>query len=171
VLLAQLEVSIGAVEKAARVVTDSGGRFLLNLAPPREVSDALLRLSDPLVVNEHEARFLIGEEMREPEESARALLKLGPPSVVLTSGSAGVVLATGELTHQFPALEVEVVDTTGAGDAFVGALATRLAEGASLEESVPYAVLAGAVAVTREGAQGSLPTPEDIKKLSAGPTV
>jgi ribokinase len=172
VLLAQLEVSIGAVEKAARVVTDSGGRFLLNLAPPREVSDALLRLSDPLVVNEHEARFLIGEEMREPEESARALLKLGPPSVVLTSGSAGVVLATGELTHQFPALEVEVVDTTGAGDAFVGALATRLAEGVSLEEAVPYAVLAGAVAVTREGAQGSLPTPEDIEKLSGnGPTV
>jgi ribokinase len=57
------------------------------------------------------------------------------------------------------------VDTTGAGDAFVGALATRLAEGAPLGEAVPYAVLAGAVAVTREGAQGSLPTEEDIEKL------
>jgi ribokinase len=172
VLLAQLEVSVEVVEKAARVVTCNGGRFLLNLAPPREVPDALLRLSDPLVVNEHEARFLIGEDTRDPEESARALLEPGPPSVVVTSGSAGAILATRELTRYFPALEVEVVDTTGAGDAFVGALATRLAEGASLEEAVPYAVLAGAVAVTREGAQGSLPTPEDIEKLSGdGPAV
>jgi ribokinase len=172
VLLAQLEVNIEAVENAARIVTGNGGRFLLNLAPPREVSDALLRLSNPLVVNEHEARFLIGEDTRDPEESARALLGLGPPSVVLTSGAAGVVLAAGGLIRHFPALEVEVVDTTGAGDAFAGALATRLTEGASLEEAVPYAVLAGAVAVTREGAQGSLPIPEDIEKLSgSGPTI
>ncbi len=56
-------------------------------------------------------------------------------------------------------------DTTGAGDAFVGALAAKLAEGAPLEEAVPYAVLAGAVAVTREGAQGSLPTPEEVEKF------
>jgi ribokinase len=59
------------------------------------------------------------------------------------------------------------VDTTGAGDAFVGALAAKLSAGVPLEESVPYAVLAGAVAVTQEGAQGSLPTPGDIEKLSA----
>jgi ribokinase len=165
VLVAQLEVDVDAVETAARIAADNGGRFLLNLAPPREVSDTLLRLSDPLVVNEHEARFLLGEDERDPKESARGLLELGPSSVVLTSGAAGAILATGELTRHFPALEVEVVDTTGAGDAFVGALATRLAEGAPLEEAVPYAVLAGAVAVTREGAQGSLPTSEDIEKL------
>jgi ribokinase len=166
VLVAQLEVGVDAVETAARIAADNGGRFLLNLAPPREVSDTLLRLSNPLVVNEHEARFLLGEDERDAEESARGLLELGSSSVVLTSGAAGAILATGELTRHFPALEVEVVDTTGAGDAFVGALATRLAKGTPLEEAVPYAVLAGAVAVTREGAQGSLPTPEDIEKLS-----
>ena len=172
VLVAQLEVDVDAVETAARIAADNGGRFLLNLAPPREVSDTLLRLSDPLVVNEHEARFLLGEDERDPEGSARGLLELGPSSVVLTSGAAGAILATGELTRHFPALEVEVVDTTGAGDAFVGALATRLSEGAPLEEAVPYAVLAGAVAVTYEGAQGSLPTPEDIEKLGDdGPAV
>jgi len=166
VLVAQLEVDVDAVETAACIAAVNGGRFLLNLAPPREVSDTLLRLSDPLVVNEHEARFLLGEDERDPEKLARGLLELGPSSAVLTSGAAGAILATGELTHHFPALEVEVVDTTGAGDAFVGALATRLAEGTPLEEAVPYAVLAGAVAVTREGAQGSLPTPEDIEKLT-----
>ncbi len=171
VLVAQLEVGVEAVEEAARAVSDAGGRFLFNLAPPREVSDTLLRLSDPLVVNEHEAAFLLGEDAQEdPEESARRLLELGPPSAVVTLGAAGAVLATEGSARHFPAPEVEAVDTTGAGDAFVGALAAKLAEGASLEEAVPYAVLAGAVAVTREGAQGSLPTPEEVEKLSgAGP--
>jgi len=166
VLLAQLEVSIEAVEKAARIVTDNGGRFLLNLAPPREVPDALLRLSDPLVVNEHEAAFLLEEDARGTEDFASKLLDLGPPSAVVTLGAAGAILSTGTSTQHFPAPEVEAVDTTGAGDAFMGALAAKLAEGAPLEEAVSYAVLAGAVAVTNEGAQGSLPAPEDLEKLS-----
>lgn len=165
VLVAQLEVNVEAVERAAGIVTGDGGRFIFNLAPPRKVPNTLLGLSDPLVVNEHEAAFLLGERSA-PEESARRLLELGPASVVVTSGAAGAVLATGEITRRFPAPEVEVVDTTGAGDAFVGALAVKLSEGATLEEAVPYAVLAGAAAVTREGAQGSLPAPEEVEKLS-----
>ncbi len=167
VLLAQLEVGLDAVETAARIVAGNGGRFLLNLAPPREVTEELLRLADPIVVNEHEAAFLLGEDARDPEESAGKLLDPGPPSAVVTLGAAGAILAVGGSTRHFPAPEVEAVDTTGAGDAFVGALAAKLAEGAPLEESVPYAVLAGAVAVTREGAQGSLPTPEDVEKLNS----
>ena len=165
-LLAQLEVSIDAVETAAYIVNGNGGRFILNLAPPREVTSELLCLSDPLVVNEHEAMFLLGEDTRDPEESADKLLDLGPPSAIVTLGAAGAVLATGESSRHFPAPDVEVVDTTGAGDAFMGALAAKLTEGALLEEAIPYAVLAGAVAVTREGAQGSLPAPEDVEKLS-----
>ena len=165
VLVAQLEVSVEAVEAAARLAVESGTRFLLNLAPPREVPDALLRLSDPLVVNEHEAAFLLGEEAA-PEDAARRLPELGPRSVIVTLGAEGAILAAGGTTQHFPAPEVEAVDTTGAGDAFVGALAAKLAEGATLEEAIPYAVLAGAVAVTREGAQGSLPTPEEVEKLS-----
>jgi ribokinase len=166
VLVAQLEVEVEAVEMAARIVAGSGGRFLLNLAPSREVPGELLRHSDPLVVNEHEAAFLLGEDARDPEESAGKLLDLGPPSIVVTLGAAGAILATEGSSRHFPAPEVQVVDTTGAGDAFVGALAAKLAEGTPLEEAVPYAVLAGAVAVMREGAQGSLPAPEDVEKLS-----
>jgi ribokinase len=165
VLVTQLEVGVEAVETAARIVAGNGGRFLLNLAPPREVSDALLRLCDPLVVNQHEATLLLGYEARDPEESARGLLDLGSTSTVVTLGHAGALLAAGDSSHHFPAPEVEGVDTTGAGDAFVGALAAKLAASASLEEAVPYAVMAGAVAVTSEGAQGSLPTPEEIRKL------
>ena len=165
VLVAQLEVAVEAVETAARAVEEAGGRFLLNLAPPREVSDALRRC-DPLVVNEHEARFLLGEKAQgNPEESAGKLLDLGPRSAVITLGAEGAILAVGGSAQHFPAPEVEAVDTTGAGDAFVGALAAKLARGAPLEEAVPYAVLAGAAAVTSEGAQGSLPTPEEVEKL------
>src|SRR5215210_4918022 len=161
VLVAQLEVEVEAVEMAARIVAANEGRFLLNLAPPREVPGELLRLSDPLVVNEHEAAFLVEEDTRDPEESAGKLLDLGPPAVVVTLGAAGAILATGESARHCPAPESQVVDTTGAGDAVMGALAAKLAEGALLEEAVPYAVLAGAGAVTREGAQGALPVPED----------
>ena len=169
VLVAQLEIDVEAVEAAARVVQEAGRRFLLNLAPPREVSDALLRRCDPLVVNEHEARFLLGEEAQEdPEESAGKLLDLGPRSAVVTLGAEGAILVAGGSAQHFPAPEVEAVDTTGAGDVFVGALAAKLARGAQLEEAVPYAVLAGAAAVTSEGAQGSLPTPEEVEKLDAG---
>ena len=86
----------------------------------------------------------------------------------MTSGAAGAVFATREQTESFPVpKDVEVVDTTGAGDAFVGTLAARLAEGAPLEEAVPYAVLAGTSAVTREGAQGSLPNREDYRGSAA----
>jgi ribokinase len=167
VLVAQLEVDAGAVEHAARLVTESGGRFLLNFAPPREVPGGLLALANPLVVNEHEARFLLDGNPGGHEPLAEELLGLGPRSVIVTLGADGALLATEGSTRRFGAPKVEAVDTTGAGDAFVGALAARLAGGTRLEEAVPYAVLAGAVAVTREGAQGSLPTPDEVEDLGA----
>jgi ribokinase len=170
ILVAQLEVDVEAVETAAHVVHEAGGRFLLNLAPPREVPDALLRRCDPLVINEHEARFLLGEGAQNLEGSAGKLLDLGPRSAVITLGAEGALLAAGDSLRRFPAPEVEARDTTGAGDAFVGALAAKLARGAPLEVAVPYAVLAGAAAVMSEGAQGSLPTPDEVEKLdAAGP--
>ena len=101
------------------------------------------------------------------EALIEGLLGLGPRSVVVTLGADGALLATGGTSRRFGAPEVEAVDTTGAGDAFVGALAAGLAAGSSLEEAVPYAVGAGAVAVTREGAQGSLPTSKELERFSS----
>ena len=133
-----------------------------------EVPRELLERLDPLVVNEHEAAFLLGREV-EGVEGARAaapeLLSLGPRSAVITLGEAGAVFASGESTEHLTAPQVDVVDTTGAGDAFVGALATKLARDASLEDAVAYAVRAGAAAVTKEGAQGALPTPDVVEAL------
>lgn len=168
VLVAQMEIPVEVVERAAEVADAGETRMILNLAPPREVSTLLLEKLDPLVVNEHEAAFLLGERV-EGVESAHAaaskLLSLGPRSAVVTLGAAGAVFATANAAGHSPAPKVEVVDTTGAGDAFVGALAARLAAGDALESAVAYAVKAGAAAVRSEGAQAALPTPEIVEEL------
>jgi ribokinase len=168
VLVAQMEIPVETVLRAVEVASERGTRALVNLAPTFEVPRGLLERLDPLVVNEHEAAFLLGSEVEGVDgalSAAPELLSLGPRSAVITIGEAGAVFADGESVEHILAPKVEVVDTTGAGDAFVGALATCLAGGASLEEAVAYAVRAGAAAVTREGAQGALPTPEVVEAL------
>jgi len=168
VLVAQMEIPVETVLRAVGVASERGTRALVNLAPTFEVPGELLERLDPLVVNEHEAAFLLGSEVEGVDgtlSAALELLSLGPRSAVITIGEAGAVFADGESVEHLLAPKVEVVDTTGAGDAFVGALATCLARGASLEQAVAYAVRAGAAAVTREGAQGALPTPEVVEAL------
>jgi ribokinase len=168
VFVAQMEIPVQTVLRAVEVATEKGARALVNLAPTFEVPRELLEKLDPLVVNEHEAAFLLGREVEGVDGALSAALELlssGPRSAVITVGEAVAVLATGESVEHLPAPKVDVVDTTGAGDAFVGALATRLAHGASLEEAVAYAVRAGAAAVTKEGAQGALPTPEVVETI------
>jgi ribokinase len=168
VFVAQMEIPAHSVLRAVEISADKDTRALVNLAPMFEVPRELLEKLDPLVVNEHEAAFLLGREVEGVDgalSAAPELLSLGPRSAVITIGEDGAVLADGDSVYHFPAPEVEVVDTTGAGDAFVGALATQLARGASLQEAVAYAVRAGAAAVTKEGAQGALPTPEVVDAL------
>jgi ribokinase len=168
VLVAQMEVPKEVVGRAAEVAASGDTRVLLNLAPTFEVPRKLLERLDPLVVNEHEAAFLLGSRVEGVEgvlSAAPELLSLGPGSAVITLGAAGAVVADSSTATHIPAQEVEVVDTTGAGDAFVGALAARLARDAPLEEAASYAVRAGAAAVTKRGAQGALPTPEVVEAL------
>jgi ribokinase len=168
VLVAQMEVPPEVVLRAVEVAARLGTRALVNLAPPFEVPRALLEKLDPLVVNEHEAAFLLGGEVEGVDgalDAATELLKLGPHSVVVTVGEDGAVFASGESRQHLAAPRVEAVDTTGAGDAFVGALAARLADDTPMADAVAYAVRAGAAAATKEGAQGALPTPEVVEAL------
>jgi ribokinase len=168
VLVAQMEVPTEVVTRAVGVAARHGTRALVNLAPSFEVPGELLEQLDPLVVNEHEAAFLLGEKVEGVDgalSAASELLALGPKSVVVTVGKSGAVFSDGESTEHLPAPEVDVVDTTGAGDAFVGALAVSLAGDDSLRDAVAYAVRAGAAAVTQEGAQGALPTNDVIEAL------
>ena len=168
VFVAQMEIPVETVLRAVEVAAERDVRPLVNLAPTFEVPRELLGKLDPLVVNEHEAAFLLGDRVEGVEgalSAAPELLSLGPRSAVITVGEAGAVFAQDRAVQHLAAPKVDVVDTTGAGDAFVGALATRLARGDSLEDAVAYAVHAGAAAVTKEGAQGALPTPEVVERL------
>jgi ribokinase len=168
VLVAQMEIPSEVVLRAVEVAARLGTRALVNLAPPFEVPRALLAKLDPLVVNEHEAAFLLGEKVEGVDaalDAATELLTLDPKSVVVTVGEDGAVFADAQSSRHVPSPKVDVADTTGAGDAFVGALAARLADGVALEDAVAYAVRAGAAAVTKEGAQGALPTHDVVEAL------
>ena len=158
VLLAQLEIPLPVVVEAATIIEELGGRTVLNLSPSREIPDALLALCDPLVVNESEAHDLTGLTIGSVDEATAAAAALLDRcrSVVITLGGDGAVFAVPGASGHLPAPRVTVVDTTGAGDAFVGALCAELAEsGASTElrAAVERGVAAGAAAVQWLGAQ------------------
>jgi ribokinase len=155
VLLAQLEIPVEVVAAAATAMETLGGRFVLNLSPSQYVSPKLLALADPLIVNESEASELAGSAIDSPvdaETVARRLLA-SSRSVALTLGADGIILATAEGVTHLPAVRAEVVDTTGAGDAFAGALAASLAKGSTLEDAARAGIEAGAAAVQHVGAQ------------------
>jgi ribokinase len=168
VLVAQMEVPLEVVLRAVEVAARQGTRALVNLAPTAEVPRELLEKLDPLVVNEHEAAFLLKERVEGVEgalSAAPELLELGPKSAVITLGREGAVFSEGESLGHLSAPKVDAVDTTGAGDAFVGALAAKLAQELPLNDAVAYAVRAGAAAVTKKGAQGALPSPESVEAM------
>ncbi|WP_406002958.1 ribokinase [Streptomyces sp. NBC_00829] len=167
----QLEIPVETVAAAVRAAAEAGTRVVLNPSPPVPLQAEVLAACDPLVVNEHEARFLLradddaAAEEDTPEEWAAALLARGPRSVVVTLGPSGALVAGPAGTTRVPGVPVAAVDTTGAGDAFTGALAWRLGTGDDLETAVRFAVRVGAAAVTRAGAQLSFPTLDEVEAL------
>ncbi|WP_280404331.1 PfkB family carbohydrate kinase [Nocardia brasiliensis] len=149
-------------------------RFVLNAAPAAALDDALLRRCDPLVVNEHELALISGLPTGGRDQAARAARSLclrGARSVVATLGAAGSVAARdgSSLTyHEAP--QVDSVDSTGAGDAFVGALCAALADGLDLDAAVTYATAAAALSVRSPGTHASYPTrPQIIGALATVP--
>ncbi|MFH8610455.1 ribokinase [Streptomyces sp. NPDC018029] len=165
VVSSQLEIPLDTVAEVVRTLRP-GTRFVLNPSPPAPLPAEVLAACDPLVVNEHEARVILGEEAGEtPEEWARGLLALGPRSVVITLGAEGALTADGSDGSEavrVPSPKVDAVDTTGAGDAFTAALGWRLGLGEDLPTAAAYAVRVGAAAVTRKGAQDSYPTASEL---------
>ena len=143
------------------------GRFLHNPAPVMELDPEVLRASDPLVVNEHEAALVLAQlapgttPPELPEQIVTALRESGIDSVVLTLGAQGSLVADADGLHRIPAAPVTAVDTTGAGDAFIGVLAVGLARGESLPAAARLASRVGAFAATGHGAQPSCPGTED----------
>ncbi len=122
---------------------------------------------DVLTPNESEAEVLTGLHLDDPAAAADALRAQGVKAVVMTLGGKGCLVVDDEGRTAIPARKVEVVDTVGAGDAFSAALAVALSEGRPLREAAAWAVAAAAIAVTKPGAQGALPTREAIDGLAS----
>ena len=165
ILLMQGEVPRETTEAAVRAARDAGRRVVLNVAPWMALDHDVLIAADPLVLNEHEAALAAAElgltpEDEDPASLASALRSARTASVVITLGAEGAVLSHGEGAERVPSPRVSAVDTTGAGDAFTGALAARLLSGDDLGSAVRHAVRVGAYAVRHPGAQASYPGAE-----------
>ncbi|MEM9568565.1 MAG: ribokinase [Cyanobacteria bacterium P01_E01_bin.34] len=171
ILMMQLEIPLETVEEAIGQASARAIPVLLNPAPAQTLSPELLAQVSYLVANENEAALLAGQpanvigNVRTAVEVAKALVSKGVGTAIVTLGAQGVVWFDGCKAGHVPALSVSVVDTTAAGDAFCGALAVKLGEGAALTEAISFANAAGAVSVTRMGAQASLGDRNEIELL------
>ena len=167
-LLLQLEIPLETVLSAAQRAHENGLRVILNPAPAQQIPAALISLADFLIPNETELSLLTGlpvNDINSAEEAARKLLDKGAQNLIVTLGSKGALIITRAQVTHVDAYSVDVVDTTAAGDAFIGGFATALLQERSLEESVRYGCACGALAATKFGAQPSLPTKEDVERL------
>ncbi len=163
VVVLQLESPLPTVEYAARIAKECGAQVVLNPAPAAQLNDELLRSVDVLTPNEHEVTALVG--VGRTIEQQQRLLARGVGAVVVTLGAEGASWMTATGGGRVYGRKVEARDATAAGDCFTGALAVALAEGRELSEAVEFANAAAAMAVTRLGAQPSLPTRDEVERL------
>jgi ribokinase len=163
VVLTQLEVPFETVAEACRRGRDAAAHVVLNAAPAQPAIREHLGLPTTLIVNRGEAHALTG--VKDHGGAAQALLRLGPRVVVVTLGGDGVFAATRDEAVLIPALTLDVVDTTAAGDAFAGAYAVALLEGSGAEQAARFANVAAALATTKLGAQSSLPRRAEVDSV------
>ena len=151
----------------AAAVASASGRVIVNLAPVVEVDKKALLAADPLLANEHEAGLILDQlgvkaSSDAPKDLAQSLIDAGFNSVVLTLGAEGALVANGGELVDIPTPKVTAVDTTGAGDAFAGALCARLLAGDELVQAATFAARVGATSTLRNGAQASYPKEADV---------
>ncbi len=164
-VLCQLETPLDVVHETLRVARSAGLTTVLNAAPVGPGARDLLPLVDVLVVNEGEAAQLSGDD--DVAVAVSVLHRAGPVTVVVTLGGRGAYLSSGQRPVHQPVFGVDVVDTTGAGDCFVGALVHRLLHGDDPAAAVRFACAAGALATTRRGAAAAMPTAAAVAALLA----
>jgi ribokinase len=165
-LLLQLEIPVPSVQWALATAREHGVLSILNPAPAQPLPDTLLSLVDCLTPNSNEAEILTGIAVKGPDSASQAaqhLLARGVRRVIVTLGAQGALCCDGKSAIHFPAFPVDAVDTTGAGDAFNGALAVGLAVGGTWEEALPLANAAAALACTKRGAQTSFPRRANVE--------
>ena len=166
VLVMPLETPLETIYTAARIASQRGAKVLLNPAPAQLLKQDLLEFVDVLLPNEYEAALMTGsptlQSVADVCNAAQKLLLLKMKNLIVTMGNRGAMLFDGKTESQIPACPVQAVDSTAAGDCFVGALAVGLCEGKSLSSAAEFASAAAANSVTRDGAQPSLPYREEV---------
>tara|TARA_R110002095_G_scaffold204042_2_gene186497 strand:- start:1699 stop:2631 length:933 start_codon:yes stop_codon:yes gene_type:complete len=171
-LLMQLEVPQEIVVAAIKVAREAGVPVILDPAPaPANIQSDLLQV-DLICPNQSEAAALLGKPVNSMENAValiHELTQLGPRQAIITMAEQGAVVFDGETVQTVPPFEINVLDSTAAGDAFAAGLAVRLAENASLIDAVKFASAAGALAASGAGAQAAMPTREQIETLLEQP--
>jgi ribokinase len=165
IILMQMEVNLDANWKVLDIAHKNGVKVVLNTAPAQKVDDAILAKVNVLTPNEVEASILSGVEvvtMDDARRAAEVFQKKGVEEVVITMGAQGAYVRSGSRELIIPRLNVEAIDTTGAGDAFNGGLVTALAEGKDLFAAAEFANVVGALSVTKKGTAPAMPFRKDI---------
>lgn len=169
-ILLQLEIPMDAVEYSVKKGKELDKTIILNPAPaPEIICDEILKNVDFFTPNESELQKLANlekiESLEDIEKGAKFFLEKGVKNVIVTLGENGVLLVNNNITQHFPANKVKAIDTTAAGDCFNGAFVLGLSEGKSIANSIIFANKASSIAVTRKGAQSSIPTREEVENL------
>ncbi|NPV53842.1 MAG: ribokinase [Firmicutes bacterium] len=169
-LIMQLEIPIEIVIYATQIAAGKGVPVILNPAPARPVPDELIKGAAFLIPNESEASLLSGlavEGRDEAAEAAMRLLQRGARNVIITLGEKGALVANPGVSEFIAAYEVDAVDTTAAGDTFIGAFAVAYLKGSPVMDAARYASAAASISVTRLGAQASMPTAGEVEAFLA----
>jgi ribokinase len=168
IVLTQLEIPLETVIASAKLAKENGCIFILNPAPGTALPLKLLGLIDFLTPNETELEIISGMKVSDEASAvtaAKSLLKKGIHNIIITLGEKGALIVNPTHEKLIPTRRVPVVDTTAAGDAFNGAFAYSLANGAEVEEAIRFANTAASFSVTRKGAQSSMPSMKEIWTL------
>ncbi|HDR8071797.1 TPA: ribokinase [Bacillus cereus] len=157
----QLEIPLETVKYVLAICEEHNIPVMLNPAPAQVLSEEILEKATYITPNEHECRIVL-DDFTSPIED---LLAKYPNKLLMTEGSNGVRFHNGTEIVHVPSIAVDVVDTTGAGDTFNGALAVALSEGEILQKAIRFANIAGGLSVTKLGAQGGMPTRDRVREV------
>ncbi|MFJ5760533.1 ribokinase [Neobacillus sp. NPDC093182] len=160
IILLQLEIPLESVIKAVELAKKHGVRTILNPAPIQKLPKELLEMVDYLTPNEHEQTLLF-----DSIDGSQQELEKFKKKCIVTKGSKGVMIYKNGEKMEIPSIQVEAVDTTGAGDSFNGAVATALCDGLDIEEACRFANVVGAISVTKLGAQTGMPTKKEVEEF------
>ncbi len=168
-VLSQFEVPLKTIEKAFKIAKDKNIKTILNPAPATFIPNEILNNTDILIPNETEFQIITGIDSLDKQDilnASKEIFKKGVKELILTLGDKGVIYVNenGEI-YEKSAYKVDAVDTTAAGDSFIGGFLTKLSQDEDIKTSIDYAVIVSALAVSKKGAQTSLPTREEVEKF------